>query len=137
MPGSCKGCDYAFCYEGWWCDYYGITGQHRPCPMGKGCTVRHEGGLGRRQSPPITERAARLDKERRRAAAPKNVRRSRLDGEGALELYRRGLNDLEIARAFGMTRGAVMKWRKKRGLAANGAVGRRKDAAGTEEEALV
>ncbi|MEL4859806.1 hypothetical protein AAEU42_00990 [Pseudoflavonifractor phocaeensis] len=126
MAKACKGCDYTFCYEGWWCDYYGITGMHHPGPMGKGCPVRHEGGLGRRQSPPITERAARLDKERRRAAALKNVRRSKLDGEGALKLYREGLSDRELALAFGMTRGAVTKWRKKRGLAANGAVGRRK-----------
>ena len=61
MAKACKGCDYTFCYEGWWCDYYGITGMHHPGPMGKGCPVRHEGGLGRRQSPPITERAARLE----------------------------------------------------------------------------
>ena len=137
MAKACKGCDYAFWYGDWYCDYYGVTWRHLPCPMGKGCTVRHEGGLGRRQSPPITERAARLDKERRRAAALKNVRRSKLDGEGALALYREGLNDRELGEAFGMTRGAVMKWRKKRGLAANVPVGRRKDAAGTEEEALV
>lgn len=124
----CKGCKYrAAPNSGYLCDYAAQVGHLRGGAV-EDCTVREPGERCDlpRQSPPITERAARLDKERRRAAALKNVRRSKLDGEGALKLYREGLSDRELALAFGMTRGAVTKWRKKRGLAANGTVGRRK-----------
>lgn len=124
----CKGCKYrAAPNSGYLCDYLAMTGHSRGGKISD-CAVRETGKRCDlpRQSPPITERAAKLDKERRRAAALKNVRRSKLDGEGALKLYREGLSDRELAQAFGMTRGAVTKWRKKRGLAANGAVGRRK-----------
>ena len=124
----CNGCKYrAVPSSGYLCDYAARAGHLRGGTV-EDCTVREAGKRSDlpRQSPPIPERAARLDKERRRAAALKNVRRSKLDGEGALKLYREGLSDRELAQAFGMTRGAVTKWRKKRGLAANGAVGRRK-----------
>ena len=42
-----------------------------------------------------------------------------LDHEFAMELYRRGLTDAEIAKQSGVRSGAVCKWRNKLGLPAN------------------
>lgn len=37
----------------------------------------------------------------------------------ALELYRKGMNDVDAAKKLGVTKGAVCAWRHKRGLPAN------------------
>ena len=47
------------------------------------------------------------------------TRRIMLDHEFAMELYRRGLTDAEIAKQSGVRSGAVCKWRNKLGLPAN------------------
>ena len=47
------------------------------------------------------------------------TRRILLDHEFAMELYRRGLTDAEIAKQSGVLSGAVQKWRNKLGLPPN------------------
>lgn len=47
------------------------------------------------------------------------TRRIMLDHEFAMELYRRGLTDAEIAKQSGVRSGAVCKWRNKLGLPPN------------------
>ena len=47
------------------------------------------------------------------------TRRIMLDHEFAMELYRRGLTDAEIAKQSGVYVGTVSKWRNKLGLPAN------------------
>ena len=54
------------------------------------------------------------------------TRRIMLDHEFAMELYRRGLADAEIAKKSGVRSGAVCKWRNKLGLPPNKAKRRRK-----------
>ena len=49
-----------------------------------------------------------------------------LDHEFAMELYRRGLTDAEIAKQSGVLSGAVCRWRNKLGLPPNKAKRRRK-----------
>ena len=49
-----------------------------------------------------------------------------LDHEFAMELYRRGLTDAEIAKQSGVLSGAVQKWRNKLGLPPNKAKRREK-----------
>ena len=43
----------------------------------------------------------------------------KIDDSLAMELYTLGLSDEKIAKKFGMSRGCVYQWRKKRGLIAN------------------
>lgn len=41
----CEGCRFAFAGYGvdlYGCEYFLITGQRRPCPAGKGCTVKRK-----------------------------------------------------------------------------------------------
>lgn len=39
----CKGCKHlAVISAGQWCDYIGSTRHCRPCPAGKGCTVKEK-----------------------------------------------------------------------------------------------
>ena len=47
------------------------------------------------------------------------TRRIMIDHEFAMELYRRGLTDAEIAKQSGVLSGAVQKWRNKLGLPPN------------------
>lgn len=47
------------------------------------------------------------------------TRRIMIDHEFAMELYRRGLTDAEIAKQIGVLSGAVQKWRNKQGLPSN------------------
>lgn len=51
---------------------------------------------------------------------PPMIRMSRLDADGkGMELYKQGLSDCEIAKAFDMTPAAVRDWRLRRGLKPN------------------
>lgn len=46
VDSTCRGCVYIGRILGGaekWCDYIGATGKRRPCPAGKGCTVRLTG----------------------------------------------------------------------------------------------
>lgn len=122
MSVSCKGCGYAFWYGDWYCDYYGSTGLHRPCPAGKGCTVRHQGGLYRQVSPPVTPKAAREDQERKRAA--KRRPPVSLDENAARRLYDKGLTDVAIGQELGVTSTCILKWRRRSGLPPNARKGR-------------
>lgn len=54
------------------------------------------------------------------------TRRIMIDHEFAMELYRRGLTDAEIAKQSGVLSGAVQKWRNKLGLPPNKAKRREK-----------
>lgn len=45
--------------------------------------------------------------------------RGKLDGERALELYRKGMSDHEIAEACDVKRSTVSTWRRKKKLEAN------------------
>lgn len=46
VDSSCHGCKYLAYLGGGggpWCDYIGEHNRPRPCPAGKGCTVRETG----------------------------------------------------------------------------------------------
>ena len=63
------------------------------------------------------------------------TRRIMLDHEFAMELYRRGLTDAEIAKQSGVLSGAVQKWRNKLGLPMNKAK-RRKNLSSLARDAM-
>lgn len=47
MSNPCKGCIYSFVNNcGTYCQYILITDRRRPCPPGKGCTVREAAKKG-------------------------------------------------------------------------------------------
>lgn len=97
---SCKGCAYAAYLGGeWYCDYLSVTGHRRPCPPGKGCTVRKEGDLTKKGSAFMKRRG--------------------WDTEKAKTLYDQKLSDAEIAGEVGTTASAVAFWRRGLGLPAN------------------
>ena len=44
VDSTCRGCIYLTQVSGYnACDYIGATDKRRPCPAGKGCTVRKTG----------------------------------------------------------------------------------------------
>lgn len=101
---ACKGCGYAVRLGNeWYCDYLHITGHRRPCPPGKGCTVRTTAG--------------RDTKQGRESNLPIKMRE--WDTKKARALYDEGLLDGEIAAALGTTSGAVGFWRRSLGLPSN------------------
>lgn len=61
----CEGCFY---FGGRWetvkcCNYFLITGQRRPCPAGKGCIVRCDGGRSKRKAMTIKGRKPEKNEE--------------------------------------------------------------------------
>ena len=78
------------------CDYIGVTGRPRPCPGGRGCTVKTLEG-----------------------DEAKMPRQMTFDEEKALTLHGEGRSDGEIADAVGASRTAISSWRNRRGLARN------------------
>ncbi len=81
---GCKGCVYAtrYAYEAYFCEYLLQTGNRRPCPPGKDCTVKVNvrTKAGR---PPIVNHAA------------------------VLEMREAGKRVKEIAAFFGVTTGRI------------------------------
>lgn len=54
----CDGCYY---FGGRWetvkcCNYYLLTDHRRPCPAGKGCTVRRDGECSRRKAASVSRK---------------------------------------------------------------------------------
>lgn len=49
----------------------------------------------------------------------RSAQRHDIDKFKAIELYKRGLNDLNIASALGVSKGDVYRWRKLNGLISN------------------
>ena len=108
----CRGCGYAELAGGWYvCCYFLDTGKRRPCPGGKGCTVRKTEASSRRKRV-MTEQAL----------AQMRIKKAR--DEERMALYRQGLSDMAIARRLGMSQTGIRKWRTARGLPPNGKTGR-------------
>lgn len=85
----CNGCDFLG-LSTLTCDYILLTKKRRPCPPGKGCTVKTVGsGKGK------------LDRDKR-----------------LMELYREGKNDVELAKATGYALSSIRNWRKRHHLPA-------------------
>lgn len=123
---ACRGCFYlglTGMYET--CDFFVITGRRRGCPGGKGCKEYH---------PKKRDHAARLfrdypsdapkndgtataqSKEVRNTQKKRNRPPTKLDEEKAMELYRQGHNDKDIASRLGMSAAGIHNWRKRNGL---------------------
>lgn len=133
MQRSCIGCGYhAGC-----CIYILITGHRRPCPPGDACTVylpvkkedqaERDKRLGRRnnflfqQHPKTGQVAPNINVKATPALA-----RVYLSKEAA-ELYEGGRSDPEIARALGVNKCTVAKWRKLTGRPSITRPGRRRN----------
>lgn len=120
---SCRGCIYkARKNSGYKCDYLRLTGHSRGCPI-EGCTKRETKRTAeRRRTRPVTLPGSRP------AGKPGNwtAHKTRADKPGpgkkineaaALELYRQGMSDPQIAAELGnITKYGVKAWRKRRGL---------------------
>lgn len=92
---ACLGCIY-FAETTLTCDYILMTDKRRPCPPGKGCTVR---------SVPIKKKLTASGK---------------LDRDAMVRaLYKDGANDREIADLLGYSVDAIFKWRKRHGYESN------------------
>ena len=97
-----------------------MTGKCRStiCKYGVGCTCHskyEEKKKKRRRS--LNNKLGAID-----AAASLGIHRGdykKIDKTAALEMYRAGKNDVEIARVFNCTKGAVRFWRLAYGLPAN------------------
>lgn len=98
------------------CDFYLITGVRRGCGI-EDC--RHYERLkGKKRPPPPVVTPAK----------PKEPRRVRTfaNGEEMMELYKRGMNDNEIAQEIGCSSRNVTYWRSRVGLPPQGKRGRKK-----------
>ena len=91
LTKDCRGCMYLSLSVGS-CDYILIEDKRRPCPGGKGCTVRKDGVR------PQHEEARKKPK---------------WDTEMGKQLWKAGKTDEEIANAMGVTRDAVSSYRLK------------------------
>lgn len=87
-------CDYNAHGE---CNYFQMTGCVLPCRHGKHCHFAPTAEATERKRKPYTK----------------------LDTEKALEAYRQGENDAEIAQLCGVSMSAVYGWRKRINLTAN------------------
>lgn len=118
---ACRGCCYlglTGLYET--CDFLVITGRRRGCPGGKGCKEyrpKKRNELHR----PFRIYPSEAPKNGG-ASTPQSARNKRnrpptkLDEDRAMELYRQGLSDRDIAGRLGMSPGGVHNWRKRNGL---------------------
>ena len=87
LAKPCKGCVY-LSLSTLTCDYILVTKKQRPCPPGKGCTVKTTtGGKGR------------MDRDER-----------------LMQLYREGKNDVELSELTGYCKSAIFNWRKRHRL---------------------
>ena len=108
----CRGCGYAELAGGWYvCCYFLDTGKRRPCPGGKGCTVRKTEASSRRKRV-MTEQAM----------AQMRIKKAR--DEERMALYRQGLSDRAIAQKLGLTSSTIRIWRVDQGLPTNIKTGR-------------
>lgn len=114
MKKCCK-CIY-YCKRTTTCDYYIITEQRRGCSIAN-CDKFEELKHKRRPPPPVVT-----------PAKPKEPRRVRTfaNGEEMMELYKRGMNDNEIAQEVGCSSRNVTYWRSRVGLSPQGKRGRKK-----------
>ncbi len=104
----CKGCAYlGDTYGGKSCDYLYITGRRRPCPVGKGCTVR-----ARKKA----KRGSCETPRREKSKTPGRREYKRLDQSRARELYEEGWSDRRIAKTLGVHADTVRRWRKRSAL---------------------
>ena len=142
---TCEDCRF-YCKDTKTCDYLLTTDKCRPCPPGKGCTAKEPDIMvkGKRcrwdpvkarelyqqgMSDPAIAREVgttsyTISWWRKRNNLPAN--HTHVPGkrdwsrEEARRLYDQGMIDKEIAQAVGVTTGAIFKWRRREGLAANG-----------------
>lgn len=128
------------------CDYIIVTDRRRPCPPGKGCTVREKEIVynGRRMKWD-TKKAYELYKEcmndsaiarevgvsaytitcwRKRENLPSHLPRREYkkdwDKKEALRLYKMGMGDKAIGNLVGVGGSVIWKWRQREGLKPNG-----------------
>ena len=97
---GCSGCDdWVKCGATWICDYAHRHGHSRSliCRPGKYCTVKsYARGKDKRAGRGITWDEAR-----------------------AIEVYKNGGSDADIARAVGVSRKVISAWRKRRNMPTN------------------
>ena len=110
----CKDCDYFSLNRLGLalCDYADITGKCRSpiCKAGVGCTCHSKYEQKRRKKHRRKCKLNAID-----AAASLGIGRGdykKIDKAAAFQMYNDGKNDVEIARAFNCTPGAVRFWRK-------------------------
>lgn len=113
---GCAGCIYVD--EHFHCNYYLILGpgHRRNAPMyeGGGC-AKYTTGHRRRltwDSWLLTDRQIRRARKIQQTSGP-------VDPVRALELYRTGASDAQIANKIGSSKGKVYRWRQKEGLPSN------------------
>lgn len=114
---SCRGCIYkAPDHSGYQCDYLYFTGHSRGCPI-EGCTKKET-----KQRPYRRPRPVALPGSLPKITTGKNMSQKpghkvTFDEAKALELYRAGRSDAEIARTVGgISRQGILMWRRRRGL---------------------
>lgn len=115
---SCRGCIYkAAPHSGYICDYLLITGRSRGCPI-EGCTVKKTKGQAKRHKPrPVTLPGSLPRVTTGQKAPQKPGHKVTFDEAKALELYRAGKSDAEIAKTVGgISRQGILMWRRRRGL---------------------
>lgn len=103
MSGCCGCIDWVQLGTIYVCNYFGRTGKLRSqiCRLGKYCTVK-------------STRGKKNTRENGRKTKALNW-----DEQKALEAYRKGGNDSEIAAKVGTSRKAIYAWRKRKLLKAN------------------
>lgn len=115
---SCRGCIYkAKPRSVNKCNYLLITGHSRGCPI-EGCTVKQTKGTAQRSRPRPVALPGSLPKITTGQHAPQKPGHKVTFNEAkALELYRAGRSDAEIARTVGgISRQGILMWRRRRGL---------------------
>lgn len=85
----CKGCDF-LSLSTLTCDYILMTEKRRPCPPGKGCTVKR-----------VSSSKGKMDRDER-----------------LMQLYREGKNDVELVKLTGYAISSIRNWRKRNRLPA-------------------
>lgn len=121
---ACKGCFYLNRGGDASCDFYLLTGRRRGCPAGEGCKEYHPKKreyLARhfRNYPskvPQDGTSAAQPKSGQDITKKRNRPPTKLDEEKAMELYRQGHNDKDIASMLGMSAAGIHNWRKRNGL---------------------
>lgn len=91
LTKDCRGCMYLSLSVGS-CDYILIEDKRRPCPGGKGCTVRKDG---------------------MRTNIEETYKKPKWDTEKGKALWRNGKTDEEIAKALGVTQSTIASYRLK------------------------
>lgn len=115
---SCRGCIYkAAAHSGYKCDYLLLTGHSRGCTV-EGCTRKETKGKFKRHKPRPVTLPGSLPKTATGQQTPQKIgHKVTFDEPRAMELYREGKSDAEIAHTVGgISRQGILMWRRRRGL---------------------